>query len=204
MNKYIITESPFKSSGSWLGKIGYMVGLGEANKVALMRASIFHYQACTDKLDFELYFDKFGLEDTVFSSFLVIQIHVWMCQVRSMSEGPEGRILRNEIVERMWQDLDRRLQNVEVYSFNQRQSILNDLLHHHQAAILSYDEGLLTDDKCLANAVWRTMYSKGAVEPKQLEFVVKYVRKQINHLRSIGPREWCLNGRFDWAPLPPL
>lgn len=119
-------------------------------------------------------------------------------------EGPEGRRLRNEIIERMWQDLDTRLQRMEIYAFSQRKQILEDLLFHHQAAILSYDEGLLTDDKTLASAIWRTLYSKSEIDAGALETSVKYVRTQMNHLRSIGPRDWCLDGRFTWAPFPPI
>jgi len=200
-NSYIVTRSSFKSPDTWFGKFKQAVGFGEANTIALRRATIFHYEACTDKLDCDEYFNKLKLPDTVFSFFLLIQLHVWMCQVRSMLEGPEGRTLRNEILERMWHDLDVRLQRVEVFSGGQRKKILEDLLFHHQAAMISYDEGLLTDDKTLANALWRTLYTKSDVDSETLEYAVKYVRKQIDHLRSIGPREWCLNGRFDWAPI---
>lgn len=196
--------SPFKYEGSWLKRLGHRIGIGEANIIALRRATIFHYEACTDKLDPANYFENFKLPDTLFSFFLVVQLHVWMCQARSMCEGPEGRTLRNEIIERMWQDIDTRLQRMEIYAFNQRQEVLGDLLYHHQGAIFSYDEGLLVDDKTLANAIWRTLYTKTPVDPQTLEFVVRYVRTQMNHLRSIGPREWCLDGRFDWAPCPPL
>lgn len=203
-NTVIHTESPFKDHGSWFNKLRNLVGLGEVNKFALRRATIFHYEACTDKLDPEIFFEHLHLKDTLYSFYLIIQLHVWMCQVRSMAEGPEGRMLRNEIIERMWQDMDVRLSKIEVYSSSKRKSLLTDLLYHHQGAIFSYDEGMLTDDKTLANAIWRTLYSKETVEPQILEMAVKYVRTQLSHLRSIGPREWCLDGKFDWAPFPPL
>lgn len=179
-------------------------GPDDTKKFALRRATIFHYEACTDKLDPDAFFKHFQLPDTLYSFYLIIQLHVWLCQVRSMKEGPEGRILRNEILERMWQDMDVRLSKVEVYSSSKRKSLLNDLLFHHQGAIFSYDEGLQTDDKTLANALWRTLFSKEYVDPLTLESAVDYVRTQIKHLRSIGPQEWCTNGRFDWAPYPPL
>lgn len=201
-NKIIVHESSFKPTNNLFKKFLYKLGLHDANKYALKRATIFHYQACTDKLDFELYFEKFKLPDTLFSFFLVVQLHVWMCQARSMLEGPEGRLLRNELLARMWQDIDLRLQNYEIYNFKERIAIMNDLLYHNQAAILSYDEGLLADDKTLANALWRTLYAKSDVEAATLEYAVKYVRKQMDHLKLIGPRDWCLDGKFDWGPIP--
>lgn len=203
-NQLISTESPFRNDGSWLKRIRHKIGIGDANIFALRRATIFQYEACTDKLNAAAYFEHFQLPDTLYSFFLIVQLHVWMCQARSMKEGPEGRILRNELVERMWQDMDVRLSKIEVYSSSKRKSLLEDLLFHHQCAILSYDEGLLTDDKTMANALWRTLFSKSDVDPKVLELALRYVRTQMAHIRKIGPREWCLDGKFDWAHHPPL
>jgi cytochrome b pre-mRNA-processing protein 3 len=203
-SRVINTESPFKNDGSWLKKLQYRCGVGDVNIFALRRASVFHYEACTDRLDPRSYFEHFHLPDTMFAFFRVVQLHVWMCQARSMMDGPEGRKLRNEITERMWQDMDTRLQRMEVLAYNQRKKILNDLLFHHQAAIFSYDEGLLSDDKTLANALWRTLFTKEEVNPVVLEDSVRYVRTQMNHLRSISSRDWCLSGKFSWAPFPPL
>lgn len=196
--------SPIIKNLSWFKKGLHKLGFGPANVFALRRATIFHYEACTDKLEPNNFFENFKLPDTLYSFYLVVQLHVWMCQARSMKDGQEGRILRNEIVERMWQDMDVRLSKIEVYSSSKRKSLLQDLLFHHQGAIFSYDEGLLTDDKTLASALWRTLFSKEQVDPKQLELAVKYVRTQMYHLRSIGSREWCLDGKFDWAPFQPL
>lgn len=203
-NKSIITESSFENDGSWFKRLRHKLGVGEANVFALRRATIFQYEACTDKLDPDVYFKHLELPDTLYSFYLIVQLHVWMCQTRSMKEGREGRILRNEIQERMWQDFDVRLSKIDMHSSGKRKSLLDDLLFHHQGAILSYDEGLLTDDKTLANALWRTLFSKDKVNPRVLELAVKYVRLQMNHLRSMSPRQWCLDGTFDWAPCPPF
>lgn len=199
----IVTESPFKNN-PWWSKTLTKIGFGDRNVFALRRSTIFHYEACTDKLKPEKFFEQLRLPDTFFSFYLVVQWHVWMCQVRSMMDGPEGRILRNELMERMWQDMDTRLSKMEVFSSSSRKSLLQDLLFHHQGAMFSYDEGLLTDDKTLASALWRTLYSKEDARPQELELAVRYTRRQIEHLRSIGSREWCLNGKFDWASFDPL
>lgn len=200
----IKTESPFKHDGSWFKRSLHKMGFGEANKFALRRATVCHYEACTDRLNPDNFFINLKLPDTLYSFYLIAQLHVWMCQARSMKEGPEGRILRNEILERMWQDMDVRMSKLDIYVSSKRKALLQDLLYHHQGAIFSYDEGLLVDDKTLANALWRTLFSKEPVEPEILELAVQYVRTQMNHLKNIGPREWCLDGRFDWALFPPL
>lgn len=199
----IVTKSPF-SYGTRFEKFKRVLGFHEANKFVLRTATINHYQACTDKLNPDSFFTHFELPDTMFSFYLVVQLHVWMCQARSMLDGPEGRILRNEVLERMWQDMDVRMERLEVYSASKRKSILKDLLFHHQNAMISYDEGLLTDDKTLAAALWRILFSKEDVDPRVLNLAVRYVRIQMKHIKSIDARHWCLDGSFDWMTCPPL
>lgn len=203
VSPYIISESPFKND-SWITKAKGLLGIGDSSVFSLRRSTIFHYQACTDKLEPEIFFKELELPDTLYSFFLIVQLHCWLCQVRSMREGPEGRILRNELTERMWQDFDVRLEKIDVFSSAKRKSILTDLLQQQQGAMLSYDEGLLTDDKTLAGAIWRTLFSKESVDPRHLSTMVKYVRQQSEHLNSISSRHWCTDGNFDWAPFPPL
>lgn len=180
----IVTESPFREK-SWLKKGLSKLGIGEANKFALRRATVYQYEACTDRLELDNFFTHLKLPDTLYSFYLITQLHVWMCQTTSMKHGPEGRILRNEIMERMWHDMDVRLSKLEVFSARARKKLLKDLLYHHQGAIFSYDEGLLTDDKTLANALWRTLFSKAEVDPAILELCVKYVRTQVKHLSTL-------------------
>ncbi|MEE6509976.1 hypothetical protein FKM82_028641 [Ascaphus truei] len=47
------------------------------------------------------------------------------------------------------------------------------------AAIFGYDEGILSDDHVLAAALWRNLFNKQCDDPRQLELIVEYVRKQI-------------------------
>lgn len=56
---------------------------------------------------------------------------------------------------------------------------LSELSEQFQAAIISYDEGLLTNDKVLAAAVWRIFFEKSCDSPEQIECIVKYIRKQV-------------------------
>ena len=202
----ITSESPFANNGSWLSqKLYKYLGIGDSNIYALRRATIFHYQACTDKLDYDRFFSHLKLPDTFFSFFSVTQLHVWMCQLRSMEEGPEGRTLRNEITERMWTDIDHRLQILDVFTPKMRRKVLEDLLFHHQGTMISFDEGILTNDKILAGALWRNVFARDPnVDFKILATTVDYTHHQISHLRKIGTRDWCLSGKFDWAPYKPF
>lgn len=54
------------------------------------------------------------------------------------------------------------------------------LSEEFQAALLGYDEGLLSDDIVLAGALWRRFFSKECNDPELVELLVKYVRKQVS------------------------
>jgi len=58
------------------------------------------------------------MPDTFYSWFLVTELHVWMLMVRTMAEGEEGRYVRNNIVEAMWEDVITRVKKLEVCTEN--------------------------------------------------------------------------------------
>lgn len=202
-HQFIATESPFKAQTKF-GKLLQVMGWGEADIRTLRRSAVWHYQACSDKLVADSFFKGFKLDDTMWSFYLIVQLHVWMAQVRSMREGPEGRKLRTEIHDNMWTDWRTRMSIIDALSTKEREETLNHMYQHNLYAMLSYDEGLLGDDKILAAALWRVLFGKRDVDPEVIELAVKYVRCQIGHLRTIGFRDWCCNGKYDWAPFPPF
>ena len=202
----LVSESHFREaySGSFYKRMQYRLGMSEANIFKLRQSTVYLYESCTDKFPYEKFFQEFELEDTFFSFFLILELHLWMCYVRSMREGKEGRILRNELTERLWVDIDKRLTRVDIFSKKKRKEILEDLLYHLQASIFSYDEGLMSDDKVLAGALWRNLFQMKDIDPRKLETSVDYVRNQLEHLKSIGPREWCIEGKLTWKKHPPI
>lgn len=51
-------------------------------------------------------------------------------------------------------------------------------------------QGILSDDRGLAAALWRTFFNQKCEDPRQLELLVEYVRKQV----SIPPGDlWMLD-----------
>lgn len=69
------------------------------------------------------------------------------------------------------------------------------------AAILGYDEGILSDDRGLAAALWRTFFNQKCEDPRQLELLVEYVRKQMQYLDSMNGEDLLLTGEVRWRPL---
>nr|CAD7587624.1 unnamed protein product [Timema genevievae] len=156
---------------------------------------------------------KFKLSDTFFSWFLVTELHVWMTLVRVMAEGKDGRFTRNVVVEAMWSDTATRAKKLGVgssYDDASKPSPLrpvnpagvkeqiHDLSQQFNAALLSYDEGLLGDDRVLAGAIWRRFFQREVDSPQGIERLVSYIRQQVGGMPVI-----CHPVYFPPSPLFP-
>eukprot|EP00076_Gallus_gallus_P032419 XP_024997957.1 ubiquinol-cytochrome c reductase complex assembly factor 1 isoform X2 [Gallus gallus] len=73
-------------------------------KVAALRM----YTCCVEKTDYEEFFNRCQMPDTLNSWFLVAQLHVWMCLVRMKQEGRAGKYMCRYIVHCMWEDVEQR------------------------------------------------------------------------------------------------
>ena len=204
MKSPVENYTPFETMDGIIYKVRRFFGYQTIPKYRLKYTSVYLYESCTDGIPIEKFFTHLALPDNYLSWFLVTQLHVWMLQVRAMSEGKEGRIMRNELVSRMWEDCDERLKKFATFPAKVRRKGMEDLLQQFQAAIFAYDEGHLTNDKVLAASVWRTLFMYEDVDPRHLELVVSYVRTQIEHLQTIGTEKFILDGKITWKEFPPL
>ncbi|XP_012866563.1 PREDICTED: ubiquinol-cytochrome-c reductase complex assembly factor 1 isoform X4 [Dipodomys ordii] len=137
-------------------------------------AALRMYTSCVEKTDFEEFFLRCQMPDTFNSWFLITLLHVWMCLVRMKQEGRSGKYMCRIIVHFMWEDVE------------QRGRIMG---------------GILSDDHGLAAALWRTFFNQQCEDPRQLELLVEYVRKQMQYLDSIDGEDLLLTGEVSWRPL---
>jgi hypothetical protein len=54
--------------------------------------------------------------------------------------------------------------------------------------LYSLFQGILSDDHGLAAALWRTFFNQKCEDPRQLELLVEYVRKQVSNSPSTTHR----------------
>uniref|UniRef100_A0A8V0ZCJ9 Ubiquinol-cytochrome c reductase complex assembly factor 1 n=1 Tax=Gallus gallus TaxID=9031 RepID=A0A8V0ZCJ9_CHICK len=139
-------------------------------KVAALRM----YTCCVEKTDYEEFFNRCQMPDTLNSWFLVAQLHVWMCLVRMKQEGRAGKYMCRYIVHCMWEDVE------------QRGKVMG---------------GILSDDHVLAAALWRNLFNRNCEDPQHLELLVEYVRKQVQHLDALSGEDLLLTGEVSWRPL---
>ncbi|KAI4503370.1 hypothetical protein M0802_001592 [Mischocyttarus mexicanus] len=159
------------------------------------------YEYIADKIDYSVFYKDFNMPDTFFSWFLITELHVWMLMVRFMAEEKYGKVARNTLVQAMWDDVEIRLKKLgEIKASIKRKQKL-DLSQQFNAAILAYDEGLMSDDKTLASALWTTFFNLECNNPEHIEKLVIYVRKQMNNLDKIPSQNILRNPRVKWLEL---
>ncbi|XP_035209738.1 ubiquinol-cytochrome-c reductase complex assembly factor 1-like isoform X2 [Stegodyphus dumicola] len=156
------------------------------------------YEKCADGIDVEAFFKHFKLPDTFQSWFHIINLHVWMCIAVTISEK-HGRVFRNSLVDSMWSDVELRMDKLEMPSSDKKKN-LKEFTAQFNAALIGYDEGLLGDDTVLAASAWRILFDRHCIDPRLLENVVLYIRRQICHLDSLNTEEFIIRGMVSFMP----
>ena len=145
------------------------------------------------------------MPDTFNSWFLVTELHCWMLMTRVMGEGSEsgedGRFLRNCIVESMWTDVQTRAKKLSLDNPSASRAQVQILSEQFQATLINYDEGMSSDDKYLANALWRRFFDMKCEDFTQLEKLVKYVRKSTKMLDSLNRDDLLQKPKIEWPKL---
>ncbi|XP_037535652.1 ubiquinol-cytochrome-c reductase complex assembly factor 1 [Nematolebias whitei] len=170
------------------------------NKWKIKIAALRMYTCCVERINYDDFFERCSLPDTLNSWFLVTQLHVWMCLVRMRQEGREGKFLCHYIVHSMWGDVEQRSKIMGVNSVHRKEAT-KAMTENFYAAMFGYDEGILSDDHVLAAALWRNLFCCQCEDPRQLELMVEYVRKQMQFIDSLDSEDLLLTGEVQWRPL---
>ncbi|MBN3280786.1 UQCC1 factor, partial [Polyodon spathula] len=170
------------------------------NKWKIKIAALRMYTCCVERINYDDFFEKFSLPDTLYSWFLVAQLHVWMCLVRMRQEGRAGKYLCRYVVHSMWEDVEQRGKIMGIESVALKAS-MRVMTENFYAAIFGFDEGVLSDDRVLAAALWRNLFNRQCEDPRQLELAVEYVRKQMQYMDSLDGEDLLLTGEVKWRPL---
>ncbi|KZC03842.1 Ubiquinol-cytochrome c reductase complex chaperone CBP3 like protein, partial [Dufourea novaeangliae] len=168
----------------------------------LMALGYLRYENVVDQLNYSAFYKDYNMPDTFFSWYLVTELHVWMLMVRFMGEGEEGKLVRNNLAEAMWQDVDGRMSKLAVIRPKIKKKQIIELSSQFNAALIGYDEGILSDDKVLASALWSRFFGLECNNPEHIESLVIYVRKQINLLDTIPSQEiFTYSTKLEWIDL---
>lgn len=163
------------------------------------------YENVADKINYYEFFEVFDLPDTFNSWFLVTELHCWLLLTRAMNEGSEsgqdGRFLRNCIVEAMWADVHMRAKKLSADNPSASRQQVAQLSEQFQATLINYDEGIMSDDKILASALWRRFFDMKVEDYSKLEKLVKYVRQSTLQLEEMTREQLIIRPQIDWAKI---
>ncbi|XP_076633536.1 ubiquinol-cytochrome c reductase complex assembly factor 1 isoform X2 [Colletes latitarsis] len=181
-------------------RILYKLGI-HRQKYQLIALGCFIYEDLVDTLNYTPFYKDFNMPDTFFSWYLVTELHIWMLLVRFMSEGEEGKIVRYHIVESMWRDIDVRVNKLGVIHPKIKRQQMCTISAQFNAAMIGYDEGILSDDKVLAGALWTRFFGLECNNPEHIEKLLIYTRKQIHLLDKIPSKEILTYSKINWTDL---
>ncbi|CAG9859187.1 unnamed protein product [Phyllotreta striolata] len=168
------------------------------NEMKIKARGYILYEEIADKIDYVEFFKEFDLPDTFNSWFSVTELHIWMLSLRIVADGEDGKILRNSIVEALWTDVAQRVKRLGVITSSGTRNQIMEMSEQMQASFISYDEGIQSDDKVLAAAVWRRLYGMNHANLQNIEKLVKYIRKQVAILDTLPHEVLFQKGSIHW------
>ncbi|XP_018403571.1 PREDICTED: ubiquinol-cytochrome-c reductase complex assembly factor 1 [Cyphomyrmex costatus] len=183
------TVEPLRPKIGFIERMLKKARILDIQKYRYMEMGYTVYEDVICQVDYPFFFKHFNMPDTFFSWFLVTELHVWMMMVRYMAGEKYGKIVRNSMVAAMWQDTQARIANLGEIKTKLKNENMQEISHQFNAAIIGYDEGIQSDDKVLAGALWRRFFQLECNNPEYVETLVIYVRKQICLLDSIPNNE---------------
>lgn len=117
---------------------------------------------------------------------MVTELHIWLLLVRAKGEessNADDVIIQRSILTAMWNDVRDRVisfKGEDMSLSEQNESLATLTLHFYQSYFL-YDQGLLSDDKVLANNLWNVFLESNCDDLWKIELLVKYVRRTVSH-----------------------
>lgn len=170
-------------------------------KSGTLNRSGYRLYCCVDEfVDYMQFIQEFDLPDTFASWFTIMELHAWMVMVRLSTEGDEGNAVRQSVLKAMWADVESRSKKIGSDPTERKKGV-KQLADMFIAGIFAYDEGLLSDDKTLAAAVWRIIFNMKDVDPEKIELMVHYIRKQVKFMENQNSELILRNGILSFLPL---
>lgn len=133
--------------------------------------------------------------------FQITALHYWILSVRMRAMPYKyGKNYQQKLVDRIFKDMELRM-SIEL-GINSNRIIEGYLKDYHTqllGLVVSYDEGLVTDDITLAAALWRNVFSGNPnADVRHVEALLGYVRQQLYVLNKMTDREFGF-GRFSFV-----
>ncbi|CUM62621.1 uncharacterized protein PRCAT00000175001 [Priceomyces carsonii] len=150
----------------------------------------------------KFYYETLNLPKTFSQWFQITALHYWILSVRMRAMPFKyGKNYQQKLVDRIFKDMELRM--AEELRINSNRIIEGYLKEYHKqllGSVLSYDEGLITDDITLGSALWRNVFNGNPdADMRHIEALLGYVRSQLYVLNKMSDREFGF-GKFKFVP----
>ncbi|WPK25861.1 hypothetical protein PUMCH_003194 [Australozyma saopauloensis] len=150
----------------------------------------------------KFFYQTLNLPKSFSQWFQITALHYWILSVRMRAMPFQyGKNYQQKLVDRIFSDMEMRM-SIEM-GINSSRIIEGYLKDYHTqllGLVVSYDEGLVTDDITLAAALWRNVFSGNPnADVRHIEALVGYVRQQLYVLNKMSDREFGF-GKFSFVP----
>lgn len=150
----------------------------------------------------KFYYETLSLPQTFSQWFQITTLHYWILNVRMRAMPFKyGKNYQQKLVDRFFSDMELRLsEELKINSNRIIEGYLKDFHTQLLGSVLSYDEGLMTDDITLAAALWRNIFNGDPnVDMRHVEALLGHVRSQLYVLNQLTDREFAF-GKFKFVP----
>lgn len=196
IGQWIIKAFSIDMDKSRAGPVAASIYFGQCKQQAL----IYPNEPLSDTAKF--YYETLDLPRSFSQWYQITVLHYWMLSVRMRAMPFKyGRNYQQKLVDRIFKDMELRM--AQELGINSNRVIENYLKDYHTqllGSVLSYDEGLMTDDITLAAALWRNVFNGNPnVDMRHVEALVGYVRSNLYVLNKMSDREFGF-GKFNFVP----
>ncbi|VDO72350.1 unnamed protein product [Schistosoma margrebowiei] len=159
------------------------------------------FMICAEYPVFEDFVQHLKLPDTFQTWFSLTTLHMWMCYVRLRQEGQEGYLIKKWMDRALWEDMKHRVRAFKILTKSHKQ--IKVFRGQYFGNMLGYDEALLSClDSHLASALWSNIwFCCPTTTFQEIEILIKYVRKQLEHLEKIPSDVFLEHGTPTFLPL---
>ncbi|CAD1813568.1 Ubiquinol-cytochrome C chaperone family protein [Candida parapsilosis] len=196
IGQWIVSTFSVDMDKSRSGPVAGGIYFGECKRQAL----VYPNEPMSDTAKF--YYQTLGLPMSFSQQVQITILHYWILSVRMRAlPFKYAKQYQQKLVDRIFEDLSSRMTTeLGIKSGRIIEGYLKDYHTQMLGSVLSYDEGLMTDDITLAAALWRNVFNANDnVDIRHVEALLVYVRSQLYVLNKMTDRAFGF-GKFKFVP----
>jgi cytochrome b pre-mRNA-processing protein 3 len=168
--------------------------------VPVREAARFAYASVVEHARQPGFFLDCGVPDTVDGRFELICLHAFLYLHRLKREQPQAAPLGQRFFDTMFADFDRSLREMGTGDLSVGREIKR-MAQAFYGRVAAYERGLAGDDSVLQPALARNLFGTAPPNPRRLEVMAGYVRREAARLNRKAADE-LLAGRLSFGDPP--